>query len=123
MTRRRLFLLVARIVVLVGGLGFVLLRSTSPISQAGCDGIEKGMSQDEVETILGGPPGNYHNRQVDINVPDAPERGLVMKLWIANDGAAFVWFDQTDNVRHVHFSPALNRNEGLFEKIRRWLRL
>jgi hypothetical protein len=124
MKRRRLLLLAALLVVLVtSGFALLLLRSASPISQAGCDRIENGMSASEVESIFGGPEGNYHERQVDINIPDAPQPGLVRKIWIGNDGAAFVYFDQGDEVRHVHFAPALNRNESFFEKIRRWLNL
>jgi hypothetical protein len=111
------------LLLLLGGTGYLLLRPGSPISQAGCDRIEHGISEADVQKILGGPEGNYHDGQVDINVPSAPGPGLRIKVWIGNDGAALVYFDKTDKVRHVHFAPALNRNESFFAKVRRWLRL
>jgi hypothetical protein len=87
--RRRLLLALAALTLLfIGGAAFLLLRSSSPISQAGCDRIERGMSEAEVNNIFGGPEGNYHNRQVDINPPVNPEPGLRRQEWIGNDGAA-----------------------------------
>jgi hypothetical protein len=40
-------------------------------------------------------------------------------VWIGNDGAVVVHLDQNDRVRHVHFAPAMNRNQRFFEKLRR----
>jgi hypothetical protein len=124
MKRRRFFLSVAVLaVVLAGGLAVLIFLPRSPISQRNCDRIQLGMSEAEVESILGGPQGNHQDRQVDINVPLPPRQGLFMKVWIGNDGAALVYFDKANKVGHVHFAPALNRDDSFLGRIRRWLRL
>jgi len=81
------------------------------------------MSEAEVETIFGGPEGNYQDRPVGINVPRHPGRGLHRKVWIGNDGAALVYFDKANRVGHVHFAPALDRDESFLGTVRRLLRL
>ena len=124
MKRRRFFLSATVLAaVLVGGLAVLLFLPRSPISQRSCDRIQIGMSEAEVETILGGPEGNYHDRQVDINIPLSPVPGLLRKVWIGNDGAALVYFDKANRVGHVHFAPALNRDESFLGSLRRLLRL
>jgi hypothetical protein len=125
--RRRLLLGTcgAFLLVLVGAWGYLLLRSGSPISQAGCDRINQGMTLAEVEVILGGPAGDYHasDRPVVVSLLPAPPPGLVNKAWIGNDGAVVVHLDQNDRVRYVHFAPKMNRNERFLEQLRPWLRL
>jgi hypothetical protein len=83
------------------------------------------MSLTDVEVILGGPAGDYHDpdRPVVVSLLPAPPSGLVKKAWIGNDGAIVVHLDKDDRVRHVHFAPKMNRNESFLEKARRWLRL
>jgi hypothetical protein len=114
MHRRRLAALALGLLalVLMGGFATRWLRPSSPISQANCDRVKDGMSETDVEEILGGPAGNYQ----------VPSGAWVRKLWIGRDGTAVVYFDQNDTVRHVHFTPAIPR-ESLLEKIRRWLHL
>jgi hypothetical protein len=73
MNRRRFLLLgTFGVLVLLGALGYLLLRSGSPISQAGCDRIKLGMSLADVEAILGRPAGDYHDRPLVINLRPGP---------------------------------------------------
>jgi hypothetical protein len=60
MRRRTLLVVLAGLAVLVAAGVVVLWPQTEPnrITQENCDRIKKGMSQAEVETILG-PPGDY----------------------------------------------------------------
>jgi hypothetical protein len=48
--------------VLLGGLVALLRPWHCPVNCAACERIEKGMTQTEVEEILGGPPGDYTTR-------------------------------------------------------------
>jgi hypothetical protein len=124
MNRRRFLLLgTFGALVLLGALGYLLLRSGAPISQAGCDRIKLGMSLADVEAILGRPAGDYHDRPLVSNLRPGPAPGLVQKVWIENAGAVVVHFDNNDRVMHAHFAPKLNPNESFLEKLRRSLRL
>jgi hypothetical protein len=128
MARRRFILLAIVglvLLVLLADLGYLLLRPSSPISQAGCDLINEGMSLADVEVILGCPAGDYHDRDhpVVVSLLPRPAPGLVQKVWIGNHGAVVVHFDKNDGVMHVHFSPELNRAPTFVEQLRRKLRL
>jgi hypothetical protein len=97
------------VLIVVAGATFLWLRSRSPIG-AGCDRIERGMSQVDVEKIFGG-------QGVDIQLPPDAK-----KMWIGSDGAAFVDFDNNRKVKDVQFAPAIQR-ESFLAMVRRWLRL
>src|SRR5687768_7409723 len=65
--RKRLLTTLAVLAVLLAG-GYLTLWWTAPrhnISQAGFDAIQLGMTQEEVEAILGGPPGIYGRKDPD----------------------------------------------------------
>jgi hypothetical protein len=44
---------------------YSLFRRPSEVTKAAFDGIQIGMTQADVEAILGGPPGDYRTRPMD----------------------------------------------------------
>jgi hypothetical protein len=66
--RKRLLLSLGLLgLVLLGG--YLLLWLTAPrhrVSQLGWQQIEAGMTQEEVERVLGGPPGDYASQPYDL---------------------------------------------------------
>lgn len=64
--------------------------------------IEKGMSLQDVEAILGGPPANYRRsmrlRRILIS-------GAVVREWGSNRGSISVGFDENDRVVSTAFDP------------------
>jgi hypothetical protein len=73
------------------------------------------MALADVESILGDP--------AHTNMLHTPKAGWVRKKWLGSHDAALVFFDQTGKVRSVLFVPLRSRNESVFDKARRWLRL
>lgn len=61
--RKTLLASLAVTLLLVGFLLSLLLPRHCPVNWVACKRIEVGMTQAEVEAILGGPPGDYRTRQ------------------------------------------------------------
>jgi hypothetical protein len=74
---KALFVIVAVVVALVCVLLPLMLPYRSPVTRAAHERIEEGMTQAEVEAILGGPPGDYRTRPGDsMDLPPfAPRQG------------------------------------------------
>lgn len=69
--------------------------------------IHCGMRQEEVEAILGGPPGDYSHGIRDIKIvgKEEPEfLGLVKKQWRSDEGIITVGFDEQGVVMEVRGS-------------------
>jgi hypothetical protein len=64
--------------------------------------IEKGMSRREVETILGGPPGNYATVGVKERLRGS-RQAISKDRWIGNRAAIDVWFSG-DRVVLMHMN-------------------
>jgi hypothetical protein len=102
---RRRLLIVAGI-ILTSALALVIalgLRERSRrlarcrfIDQAHSDQIQSGMTEDEVEAILGGPPGDF--RTAPVWYPGTFMHGLVKRFWAANQGRIEVDFDENGSV-------------------------
>jgi hypothetical protein len=106
------------VVVLVGlavvtGLWFLVRSGPHRINGEGFDQITAGMTQREVEEILGGPPGDYTEyREVSWPVQTVLEDGLWFKSWVSDDGWFEVAFNTTDDlVAHKHFYEPENLNQ------------
>jgi hypothetical protein len=98
-----------------------LLAQPIHISEANRARIEPGMSQREVETILGAPPGDYETGRSGI-VLDPYGGGVLMnhgriEEWGGDEGFIQVGFDEHDIVLWTRFVPA-GRRWPLME---RWL--
>jgi len=68
-----------------------LIIPGSPITQANCDRIQTGMTEREVEEILGGPATET------LQWPETVDEALI-KHWGANDASILVFFDADGRV-------------------------
>lgn len=93
MTRRRMFLLVLFVTVLLLGIGGWLASRPEP--------IRRGMTRDEVEAVLGPPNG----RMLEIDGKAIEDLVLVWK-----DRGVTVEFDQENRVRRVSRPPSFFEN-------------
>jgi hypothetical protein len=108
---RKLVIVCLAVALLLGGALFALLRPcTCPVTAAAYERIEAGMTRAEVESILGGPPGDYRtcpgtrNRLPRIRTrlipippgdyrrrPCLPPRDDDHDVWSGDEGEVHVW--------------------------------
>jgi hypothetical protein len=71
----------------------------SKVTQANLDWVQRGMTVDEVEEILG-PPGNYHSGHYSVR-----KSGMVFRwYWIGDEGFIIIHFGPEDD-RHPFAAP------------------
>jgi hypothetical protein len=70
-------------------------------SQENANQISIGMTRDEVETILGCPPGDYTTELCD--TPPYGPWTFVCDWWVSDTGEIGVWFDEGEKVKKVVF--------------------
>jgi hypothetical protein len=103
--RRRALVLIAFLVIVVIALPYAIWHPRR-LNHAGFQSIENGMTQAEVEQLLGGPPGVYYPTYLGAgqtmsdegyDVPDATEM-----LWYDDKARYEVWFDDQWRVVGKH---------------------
>ena len=91
-------------------------------------GVKLGMSQAEVEAILGGPPGDFRTEKVfyriyfeaGVSPRDVAVRG---EFWAGNDGKICLGFDEQGRVLRRGFAEGYRvPPESLAERVQEWLR-
>jgi hypothetical protein len=126
MRMRLLLLLVAVALVLLGS--YLTLWRTGPkhrISRESFARIQAGMTEQEVEAVLGVPAGDYATARVaiaecyDLRVPAA----AVQKQWTGDQGTILVFFYPADKVCVFRFFQVARVDESFLDKARRWLGL
>jgi hypothetical protein len=110
--------------VLLGG--YLVLWLTAPrhrVSHLGWEGIEVGMTQTEVEQVLGGPPGNYASTPYGIMRRQiVPQGATSLKEWRGEEGVIDVWFGLDGKVVDAYWVElGYPIHESLLTRLRRWL--
>jgi outer membrane protein assembly factor BamE (lipoprotein component of BamABCDE complex) len=152
MKRKRLLLILICLasVLLSGYLALRLMSlSNDKITQENFDKIKLGMTENEVEALLGGPAGVYTfkaitgqysvrgGRQRDVMIDESRwtlGRGFAIlsgldlikekggKEWVAEEYAVFVRFDEHGRVVESEWSWfGVIENESFLARLRRWL--
>jgi hypothetical protein len=94
------------------------------ITQANYQRIREGMTLQEVENLLGGPPGNYSRIPdkeaalwtIDPDRPDLDRQFFIgREVWVGNEWAVAVWFDDEERVARKESYATLDRS--LFERL------
>jgi hypothetical protein len=126
--RRRWFWLGMAFIVIAIAAGQQLIPFANPrISQAVCEKIREGMTESDVEELIGAPAGDYTTGPVT-RAPCLGTGYVVVecetrKEWISDQGAIVVRFDQNKKVVLAQFSGVTRINESLLSLIRRRLHL
>ena len=86
------------------------------------DRIDVGMTRQEVESILGGPPGDFTTRRM-LFFSARTGRAASWELWAADRGQIEVEFDEADIVQAKYFAEGVPVPLPSFtEQARDWLR-
>jgi hypothetical protein len=106
------------------GLVGVQRRPKSSIGRENCEKIQPGMTEAEVEEILGLPDGNHTSGRVKIVPPPILVMGPLpppWKDWIGDEGTIRVFFDEAGKVLATHFLEPLRLEESLLDTLCRRL--
>jgi hypothetical protein len=129
--RKRLLLSVGLLAALLLG-GYLLLWLTAPrvvVTQETLAKMHVGMTEAEVEELLGGPPGDYTRDQPALEPPRVlnEEPRMTMARWAGWDGRIVVFFDHRGRVSEREFwgwvpgDPFAPQKPSPLAKLRRWL--
>jgi hypothetical protein len=131
--KRLLLILACVAAILLAGYG--TLRLTAPphrITWESIERIQEGMSEANVECILGVPAGDYsstehgatfvlgeggYRRQV-VQGRDLLQGGA--KVWVGDRGAVWLTFDASKRVSGIRIG-LVESEESFLDKLRRWL--
>lgn len=145
MKRKRLLLILGCLAsVLLAG--YVTLRLTAPrhrITGENIEAIREGMTEEEVEAILGAPAGDYSSKQTGGQFPEIeiiiiphrrsrPEWKIITgpdlvksrggKYWVGEATGVWVRFDEAGQVAEILPGWSIpSGNESFLTKLRRWL--
>ena len=125
MTRKRLLLILACFAAMLMA-GYVTLRLTAPgrhqITEENCKAIQIGMTEEEVNAILGVESGDYSTGAYK---EDTAYKLLIRqgsgKAWIADDAAIRVSFNEAGKVAAICFTSGPGEPNTFLNKVRRWL--
>ncbi len=101
MRKKRTVVVVVLLLALVTSLWVLARPRPHRINREGFDRIEEGMTQREVEDILGRPPGDYTDRRETL--PDGRWKYVAgwmrghpsyPREWLSDDGRVMVFFDK-----------------------------
>jgi hypothetical protein len=127
MRRRKLLAAkVAGLAVLVAVGAFALWPRADRITRENFDRIQNGMSQAEVEAVLG-PPGDYRSGPTYPDIAPQPKKGSPPIWWKANGAQIWVFFDPSghvdDTFQHFTHPPEPNTLGNLIWRAKRqWRR-
>jgi hypothetical protein len=146
--RRRRLLLGAGLLAIAGlaGLLVALLipRPGDGITEANFGRLRQGMTESEVETVFGCPPGNYGGKapqfldvtqemykavELYLRLPGDPDRWApftrqeppVCKLWVGRELAVLVVFRGGKLEERWHEESVADQPEAILNRLRAWL--
>jgi hypothetical protein len=98
------------------------------INRENFEKIKPGMTENEVEALLGSAPGNYASKPVeweeDSPFEEAMRSWWHCKEWIDDEGVIQVRFgDMTGKVLSADFREVYLPQDSFFGRVRSWLRI
>ena len=125
MKRKRLLLIVGCLApILLAGYGTLRLMAARPnLMPENIKAIKHGMTEQEVETILGAPAGNYSS----LRDREAARLRLCYdkpgdKIWVDDQMWLGVRFDETGKVTtYDYYRHRRNQDKTFLDHLRRWL--
>jgi hypothetical protein len=83
-------------------LGLAIYRTLPPparITEANYAAIQEGITSDEVERVLGAPPGNYASKPLYASaLVGGPPGHTELRKWTGDEGTIYLWFDSQSRV-------------------------
>ena len=123
MKRKRLLLILGCLAAVLLA-GYATLLVTGPrhrISEGNFAAIEKGMTEKEVEAILGASAGDYSSGKVIVLIVGALQEDEGTKEWVGDDCCVAVRFQDGRVVETTCWPVAPMFEESFVTKLRRWL--
>src|SRR5260370_221872 len=128
MRKRLLIILGCLVVVLLAGYGMLWLTMPRTINEENFQAINKGMTENEVEAILGGrcssnaPLGCLYFSQGGWGnlVKEEFVRNRHGKEWKGKISCLFICFNETGRVEETYLGFVI-QDESFLAKVRRWL--
>jgi outer membrane protein assembly factor BamE (lipoprotein component of BamABCDE complex) len=127
--RKKLGVVVVLLTVVTGS-WFLTRPRPHRINQEGFDRITDGMTRQEVEEVLGRPPGDYTDRRDypgEVHFPitlgwDDTTSMYSSDEWVSDQGRIVVYFDQAGMIREKQFYSVDHLSERPWtERVRRAL--
>jgi hypothetical protein len=81
----------------VGAIVFVFSRREPELNIANWNRVRVGMKRQQVEHILGGPPGDYATRPGHTTLRPADPTAIA-DTWITDNGAVVIYYDASGKV-------------------------
>ena len=131
MSRRRIFLIGMTIATVAAILAFFwLIRSRTAITPENAARIREGMTEAEVEAILGGPPRDDVDGVVLVGEPPAkamggkPDRERPFgDMWLSERACILILYDDNGLVKAIDWWPTRRVEENILDKFYRWFYL
>jgi hypothetical protein len=122
--RKRKWLILSLLLAACFGVAYLCFAPRRGVTLANFERIEKGMTQEQVEDFLGGPPGlPYRVGEIDATwVFENYELmiGHNFRVWQSREGSLGIYFDEVGKVAVKTWFPY---EESFWDRFRRWLRL
>jgi hypothetical protein len=97
-------------------------RQTESIDQGTFNRIQDGMTKDEVEKLLGLPPGEWITQRVELDSDHYYGFPHPYIEWTGNYGRIRVWFDKRERVERKEFIGTHALQPTFEDRIIRWFR-
>ncbi|MCI0742907.1 MAG: outer membrane protein assembly factor BamE [Gemmataceae bacterium] len=126
MKKRRCLWIVVVLVLLLGAGYGVLWLTAGPrhrINKESFERIQEGMTEEEVESIIGVPAGDYTTGPVVVRLMLISFMSPQCKSWKSNVGQIVVDFDSRGLITWKRYMDVTPVEESLWDKLRRWLRI
>jgi hypothetical protein len=104
---------VAALAVVCAFILYIGYMSWSPINREAFTRIRPGMTEHEVEAILGGPCSHSMNLPAHVAMPPA-NRPVAMKTWEDREASCLVMFNSDDRVIGASFSEGPTLLDRIF---------
>ena len=108
--RYRLLLLGLLALLLWGAILFALRPSSAPSAAGFYPHLQRGMTRAEVETVLGGPPGDYYTQDRTRATSVLRPLGPKPPEWFYDDGYIVVYFGDDDRCVRASLVPLRPRH-------------
>ena len=122
MRKRRLLWLGVAACLILAGFALLFLLSKCLVTRENCEKIERGMTKQHVEALLGGPAGDYSSGLYYAEFVNNNGGFFEKEEWVGNQAAVRVWFDVKGEVFEKELAEVRPTSVGFWGWVHRRLR-